>query len=152
LTFGPGMTVIFGPNEAGKSTWHTAIYAALCGNVNSSGVHENANSSKQFIDLYHPWDENEWVVQAVVTLNDGRKIVIWRDLTGKMAPLVKDAKLEADVSTEITSKGVADASRWLGLDRQSFLATACVRQADIFGICDNPESLAEYISCAATSV
>jgi exonuclease SbcC len=25
----PGMNVIFGPNESGKSSWHSAIYRAL---------------------------------------------------------------------------------------------------------------------------
>ena len=29
LTFSPRMTVVHGPNEAGKSTWHSAVYAAL---------------------------------------------------------------------------------------------------------------------------
>ncbi|MCL4448194.1 MAG: AAA family ATPase [Actinobacteria bacterium] len=151
LTFAPGMTVIFGPNEAGKSTWHSAIYAALCGNINSLGINGSENASEQFIDLYHPWDGNEWVVQAVITLNDKRRVVIWRDLTGKTTPLIEDTKLNNDISTEITSKGTADASLWLGLDRQSFLATAFVRQADIFSICERPESLAEYIRCAAAS-
>jgi DNA repair protein SbcC/Rad50 len=31
LKFAPQLTVIYGPNEAGKSSWHAAIYAALCG-------------------------------------------------------------------------------------------------------------------------
>ena len=31
LELAPGLTIIRGPNEAGKSSWHSAIYAALCG-------------------------------------------------------------------------------------------------------------------------
>ena len=30
LEFAEGMTVISGDNESAKSTWHAAIYAALC--------------------------------------------------------------------------------------------------------------------------
>ena len=31
LEFGDGLTLIYGPNEAGKSTWHAVLFAALCG-------------------------------------------------------------------------------------------------------------------------
>ena len=31
LDLAPGMTVVYGPNEAGKSSWHAALYAGLCG-------------------------------------------------------------------------------------------------------------------------
>ena len=37
LDLARGMTVIYGPNESGKSTWHAALYAGLCGiEVNKS--------------------------------------------------------------------------------------------------------------------
>ena len=31
LELEPGMTVVYGPNEAGKSTWHDAFYIGLRG-------------------------------------------------------------------------------------------------------------------------
>src|SRR5260370_40811751 len=31
LEFSPGLTVVYGPNEAGKSRWHAATYAPICG-------------------------------------------------------------------------------------------------------------------------
>ena len=31
LELSPGMNVVYGPNEAGKSSWHAALYAGLCG-------------------------------------------------------------------------------------------------------------------------
>ena len=31
LRFADGMTVVHGANESAKSSWHAAIYAALCG-------------------------------------------------------------------------------------------------------------------------
>jgi hypothetical protein len=30
IDLAPGLTVVFGLNEAGKSTWHAALYAAFC--------------------------------------------------------------------------------------------------------------------------
>ena len=31
LSLAPGMTVVVGDNESAKSSWHAAVYAALCG-------------------------------------------------------------------------------------------------------------------------
>ena len=31
LELAPGMNVVYGPNEAGKSSWRAALYAGLCG-------------------------------------------------------------------------------------------------------------------------
>ena len=37
LELAPGLTVVHGPNEAGKSTWHAALLAALCGQRRGRG-------------------------------------------------------------------------------------------------------------------
>ena len=29
LELAPGMNVVYGPNEAGKSSWHAALYAGI---------------------------------------------------------------------------------------------------------------------------
>ena len=31
LEFSPQLTIVYGPNEAGKSSWHDAVYVSLCG-------------------------------------------------------------------------------------------------------------------------
>ena len=33
LALAPGLTVVSGANESAKSSWHAALYAALCGRV-----------------------------------------------------------------------------------------------------------------------
>jgi exonuclease SbcC len=38
LSFAPGMTIIFGDNESAKSSWHAAVYAALCGQRRGKGA------------------------------------------------------------------------------------------------------------------
>ena len=45
--------------------------------------------------------------------------------------------------------GAPDGSRWLGLDRGSFLSTACVRQADILGLLDDAANLQDELQRAA---
>ena len=62
LNLADGMTVIYGPNEAGKSTWHAAIHAALGRNAPLTPLH-NA-----------PQHQSQSLVQPVQTL-DARIIV-----------------------------------------------------------------------------
>jgi uncharacterized protein YhaN len=37
LEFSSALTIVYGVNESGKSTWHAAIYGALCGIRRSRG-------------------------------------------------------------------------------------------------------------------
>ena len=38
LELAPGMTVVTGLNESGKSSWHAAFYSALCGRRRGPGA------------------------------------------------------------------------------------------------------------------
>lgn len=53
LEFGPELNVIYGPNEAGKSSWHAAIYAAFCGMRRGRGARrleaERSNELQKFV-------------------------------------------------------------------------------------------------------
>ena len=51
LTLTPGFNVLFLPNEAGKSTWHAALIAALCGT--RRGVGAATREARDFA-LRHP--------------------------------------------------------------------------------------------------
>ena len=72
LEFAPGMNVIYGPNEAGKSSWHAALYAGLCGMRRARGMPRKED--KDFAKRYRPWGRDEWEVGAIVTLEDGRHV------------------------------------------------------------------------------
>jgi uncharacterized protein YhaN len=58
LTLAPGMTVVHGPNEAGKSTWHAAIYAGLCGMRRGRG--RLSEDDRAFRDKHKPWYSSRW--------------------------------------------------------------------------------------------
>jgi exonuclease SbcC len=148
LELAPGMNVIFGPNEAGKSALHAAAYAGLCGTRRGRGL---SREEKAFRDQHRPWEGSEWTVGAVIVLADGRRIELHHDLDGKVRSRAIDLELGTDVSGEIVFEGGIDGSRWLGLDRRTFLATACVRQADVLGVTEHPELLAEHLQRAAAS-
>ena len=150
LELAPGMNVVFGSNEAGKSSWHAALYAGLCGMRRGKGAMRK--EEKRFAERHKPWDEDEWEVGVIVALEDGRRVELRHDLAGRIGSSAEDMSVAGrDYSGEILFDGAPDGSRWLGLNRRSFLATACVRQADILRVRDDPESLQEDMQRAAAT-
>ncbi|MFN0071144.1 MAG: ATP-binding protein [Chloroflexota bacterium] len=147
LELTPGLNVIWGPNEAGKSTWHAALYAGLCGMRRVRG--KATTEDQRFSDRHRPWDGGPWEVGATVRLEDGRRMELRHDLAGRVNSRASDAELGRDCSAEIIADGTPDGARWLGLDRRSFAATACIRQADLLGLLSDPSVLQEQLQRAA---
>ena len=149
LQLAPGMNVIYGPNEAGKSTWHAALYAGLCGMRRGRGRARAEDSD--FQARHKPWDGEGWEVGATITLKD-RRVTFRHDLDGRVDSSARDADLAGrDYSGEIMNDGAPDGARWLGLDRRSFLSTACVRQASILAVLDDPGDLQDELQSAAAT-
>src|SRR5208282_1726821 len=93
----------------------------------------------------------EWEVHAVIRLDNGRRIELRQNLADSAHSTAVDADLGRDVAGEILNEGTPDAARWLGLDRQSFLSVACVRQAEVQGISAHAASLQDELQRAAAS-
>jgi len=151
LELAAGLTVIAGPNEAGKTSWHAAIRAAVCGIRRGRGRATAADAA--FEDRHRPWDQRDrWEVEARMGLDDGRTIEISQDLAGKVACRATDVGLGRDVSDEIMD-GTPNASRWLGLDRDAFAATICVGQAEVASVAnrETAASLQEHMQRAAAT-
>ena len=148
LELAPGMNVVFGPNEAGKSSWHAALYAGLCGMRRARG--RMLKSDAEFAELHKPWDnDTSWDVGAVIKLDDGRRVELRHDLAGGVDSSARDADLAGrDYSNEIMFEGAPDGAQWLGLDRRSFVMTACIRQAEILGILNSPSELQDELQRA----
>jgi hypothetical protein len=146
LELAEGLTVVYGPNESGKSSWHAALTHALCG---LRRTHKSAEDLR-----YRPWRGDDWVVSAEIELADGRRIELRQDLDKGVAGYAKDLALGRDHAAEITGSErgeVPDASRWLGLDRRSFRATASVAQAQLAEVAERPEALREHLQRAAAT-
>lgn len=150
LELAPGMTVIFGPNESAKTTFHAALYAALCGMRRGRG--QPRLEDRAFADRHRPWGGGPWRIDALIELADGRKIELWHDLNGRVDCRAVDVGLgRRDVSDEIMFDGAPDGSRWLGFDRGSFVATACVRQSSIAAVLGSANALQDELQRAAAS-
>ena len=148
LELAQGMTVVGGPNEAGKSSWHAATRLAVTGVRRGPG---RTRESMAVEDRHRPWDQpDRWAVEARLHLDDGRTIDISQDLAGRVACRALDIVLGEDVSSEIMD-GTPDASRWLGLDRDSFATTVSVNQAQILAVAENAAALQEQMQRAAAT-
>src|SRR5436309_4212552 len=154
LTFAPKFTVVYGPNETGKSTWHTALYAAFCG-MRRSRIQSWAD--EEFIQKYRPWNSpNPWEVSVRFLLQDGRNIELRQELADRIDCRATDVDFDRDYSNEIVNEGGLDGSVWLGLDRRSFLATAWIKQGQLLDVIGSAEVLQTHLqraiaTCAANS-
>ena len=155
LDLAPGLNVVFGPNEAGKSTWHAAIYAGLCGIRRGRGP--GTKEDKAFRDRHRPWKGGHgFSVGVQIALEDerSRRIELTQDLESRVVLKVADVLLPGrDYTSEIDGREGPDGSRWLGLTRENFLRTACIRQTEILRVAEpeHAEGLQEALQQAATA-
>ena len=149
LEFGPGLNIVVGPNEARKSSWHAAMYSGLCGRRRGKG--RAGQDELSFESRHRPWNRAEWVVRAEIELDDGRAIELRHDLDGRRSDVI-DLEFGRPVDDDIMFDGSPDGSRWLGLDRRTFLATACIRQAEILAVAEESEGLKQLLQRAASTL
>ncbi len=150
LELAPGMNVVYGPNEAGKSSWRAALYAGLCGARRRKGT--PTKEEREFAERHKPWSGGAWEVGAVVALDGGRVVELRHDLAGRVDSSAVDAsRAGRDYSGEIFIDGAPDGSKWLGLNRRTFLSVACVRQAGVLEILENPGALQDDMQRAAAT-
>src|SRR5262249_51378842 len=110
LALAPGMTVVCGPNESAKSTWHAAIYAALCGLRRGKGA--KRADDRAFEALHRPWDDpSAWAVRTRVLLDSGRRLELRQDLVAGLESYAHDLTAGGrDVINEVMHEGAPDAA------------------------------------------
>jgi hypothetical protein len=149
LEFADGMTVVHGPNESAKSSWHAAIYAAICGRRRGRG--QPSAEEREFSRRHRPWDREDWLASARLLLDDGRRVELRQDLGGMVDCDAVDLDLGRDCSAEIMHDDTPDGAVWLGLDRASFRATACIAQAQILEVLERADGLQNLLQRAAAT-
>ena len=153
LDLAPGMTVIHGENEAGKSTWLQAIFAGLCGRRRGRGA--NTLEEREFERQYEPWNGRPWRATIKFQLDSGRRIEIQQnDLKAKESS-ASDDDTGRLVGDEIIYGGSIDGSSFLGLNRQVVPSTLVIAQGDIQRLRkrkgDEASALREELQRAAAS-
>ena len=118
--FAPGLTVIVGPNEAGKSSLRSAIRAALYGNP--------ATTSSKFRDEFRSWGTEEPPVLVLEFEVDGKRFVLTKDFAARKITLTDDLGQTWDQHKAVQERILAQ----LGLVTEDlFEATAQVAQAEL---------------------
>ncbi len=148
LELAPGFNVITGPNESAKSSWHAAAYVALAGRRRGKG---QVTEDKEFEARHKPWSGQVWAVGAAVTLFDGRRIEVQRDLLNNSDTQVFDLDLRRDLSSELEDDGSPDLLKLLGLNRKAYAATAAIRQAELLRVLNSADSLQQLLQGVADS-
>ena len=127
LTLEPGLNVITGSNEWGKSTWCAFLTAMLY------GLDTRAKSTKTTLadkERYAPWSGEP--MSGRIQLNwQGRDITIERSTRGRI-PLGEFRAYETASGTpvpELDSRNCGE--KLLGVERSVFLRSAFIRSADL---------------------
>ncbi|MDN5895333.1 MAG: AAA family ATPase [Nocardioides sp.] len=157
LQLAPGLNVVHGPNEAGKSSWFAATYAGLAGRRKARG--RGTTTQTDFRNRHKPWSGSQWSAGVTLTLDDGVVLTLEHDLnkgesrivdprTGRVVPIPELAnRLGMDLTTEST----LDGTRLLGLNRDSARATIFTGQADVLRVLEDAKALQDFLERAATT-
>lgn len=148
LELRPGLNVVHGMNEAGKSSWHAALTAGWLGLRRGKG--QPRSEDREFRDRYQPWSGEPLVAAVTVTTDAGRRLRFRHNLTDLADHEVTDGS-HTVVTGEFEYDGTADGARLLGLTRDIARGTLLVRQADVLSVTDHAEGLQVQLQRAAAS-
>ena len=152
LPLNSGLNVIHGPNEAGKSTWHAAMTAALCGQRRGRG----RDKAREELERHCPWesgDDSPWEIAVEIELDDGRGIELARNFRSNATDL-RDPILGTEIppafaGLDLINNGSPDGARLVGLDRETFSMVASVRQARVVADLEEADALQTHLARAA---
>ena len=118
IAFDPHFNVVYGPNEAGKSTLTTAIVATLYG-----------VGRKEERDAWRPWTGGTYSTALRYTLDDGRVFEVQRDFEKDPKGVRVYDESGNDVSAELSfGKVVNPGLAHLRIPVEVFVNAACLTQ------------------------
>lgn len=127
LELGDNINIIFGKNEAGKSTILKFIDSMLY------GISKNKNGKDlSDFDRFNPWSKNEFSGKLEYTLENGKAYEVYRDFKKKSTIIYNQNK--EDISKEFKvdkSKNIDFFVEQTGIDENTFLSTAISEQEGI---------------------
>ena len=104
LQLAPGLNVVHGPNEAGKSSWFAATYAGLAGRRKARG--RGTIAQADFRNRHKPWSGSQWSAGVTVTLDDGLVLALEHDLNKGESRIVDSE------TGRVVSDGASSRSAW----------------------------------------
>lgn len=123
---GPGMNIIYGENEAGKTTVQSFIKAMLYGISPSRAGRENLPESKR----YMPWDGGAYGGALTCRKDNGETIRIEADFSGKVFKVYNEALQDITGTFPYYKReGLKVGEVLFEMDRDCFENTAFIRQS-----------------------
>ena len=122
-----GINVIYGENEAGKSSLLKFLTAMLYG----VSKNKNGKSISDF-DRYKPWKTEEFSGSMEYTLENGERFEIYREFKKKNASVYNSEK--EDISKnfkENKTKGIVFFEEQTGIEEETYLSTAIIEQEEV---------------------
>ena len=122
-----GINIIYGENEAGKSSILKFISSMLYG----ASKNKNGKEISDF-DRYKPWKTEEFSGKIEYTLDNGESFEVYREFK-KKNPVIYNSKME-DISKTFVidkTKGIDFFTEQTGIDEETFYNTAITEQEGI---------------------
>lgn len=120
IAFDPGVNVVCGSNEAGKSTLAQAIVATLYGHRRSKR------------EIWKPWSGARYATRLRYALRDGREFEIQRDFEQEARNARLIDRNGNDITADCSSgRTFAPADAHLGIPLEVFLSASCVEQGAV---------------------
>lgn len=136
FTFSPGLNVIRGPNESGKTTLMEALFAGLLVNP--------AQPPPDFADLARPWGEPRLGELILEFEADGGAHLLRKDLEAGTALLQRQDRQESVEGAREIQQRIFE---WLGLPGESaFRSTAYVGQGELARVTDERRLIGARLS------
>jgi len=130
--FAPGLNLICGPNEAGKSTLQRAIMALLYGFFDEGRI---SQEDRAVLAANKPWDTRApFAGSLVYALDDGRRFQVKRTFHPRPQTSLMSLPDHTDVSYEFRNASdgrLSFADAHLGMSRPVFDNVCSVRQAEL---------------------
>jgi uncharacterized protein YhaN len=132
FAFAPGLTLVHGPNEAGKSTLHSALAASLVGLLPGG---RRTPALAAVVERYRPWAGERYGSRLELESATGRRLRLDWDFA-RWTFAVTDAVTGEDLSSAYGAgtdpAALCDALH--GVSREAFLRVACIRQGELMAI------------------
>ncbi|HUY98053.1 MAG TPA: AAA family ATPase [Verrucomicrobiae bacterium] len=130
--FDQPLTLVTGPNEAGKSTLHQALRVALCG-LELPARGRRPRETGEVLRHFRPWQGGPFALDIELELA-GRRLRIARDLDQADRVEVIDLDQGRDCTDEFRRGRGVDVATPLGMGRDSLLSVTTVAQTQLLDL------------------
>lgn len=138
LRFEPGLNVVFGPNESGKSTIVRFVRCMLYG-IAKPGLKQRRE--REELELCKPWSGGECRGRMIVALDGGARLRVERSFDPHAVRILDENTCAEEVLTFDTRREPTFFAERLSLSEVEFESTACVGQLEVGAIGRNDETV-----------